>query len=91
MSEDLFYIVYDNYLYIYLYRYAAIDVLGFIFIYFYLPETEQRTLEDIELHFSDNNKKLKDIKIPKSKMVLSGKATSGGCDNNAFEGDSNKH
>lgn len=68
-----------------------VDVLGFIFIYFYLPETEKRTLEDIELHFSDNNKKLNDIKIPKSKSILSVKAVDKGCDNNAFEGDNNKY
>ncbi|KAL7033165.1 hypothetical protein ACKWTF_007494 [Chironomus riparius] len=50
--------------------YAVVDVFGLIFIYFYLPETEKRTLEDIELHFSDNNKKLKDIKIPKNKTTF---------------------
>jgi hypothetical protein len=62
-----------------------------IFIYFYLPETEKRTLEDIELHFSDNSKKLKDIKIPKNTSVLSKKSADKGCDNNAFEGDTNKY
>lgn len=34
-------------------------------MYFLLPETENRTLEDIELHFSDNNRKLTDIRIRK--------------------------
>lgn len=28
-----------------------------------LPETEQRSLEDIELHYSDNKKSLFDINI----------------------------
>lgn len=28
-----------------------------------LPETEQRSLEDIELHFSDNNRSITDINI----------------------------
>jgi len=56
-----------------------------------LPETEKRTLEDIELHFSDNNKKLKDINIQKNKMVLSKKSADKGCDNNAFDGDINKY
>lgn len=28
-----------------------------------LPETEQRSLEDIELHYSDNKKSIFDIKI----------------------------
>lgn len=32
-------------------------------MYFLLPETENRTLEDIELHFSDNKRKLTDIRI----------------------------
>lgn len=35
-------------------------------MYFVLPETEDRTLEDIELHFSDNSKKITDRKIRKS-------------------------
>lgn len=36
-----------------------------IVMYFILPETEDRTLEDIELHFSDNNRKLTDRNIAK--------------------------
>lgn len=28
-----------------------------------LPETEQRSLEDIELHYVDNSKKITDIRI----------------------------
>lgn len=74
---------------LYFRRYAVVDVLGLIFIYFYLPETERRTLEDIELHFSDNNKKLSDRKIPKSisnnKLTVPAKSISNGCDNKAFE------
>ncbi len=71
--------------------YAVIDVLGMIFIYFYLPETEKRTLEDIEIHFSDNNKKLTDVKIKKNasqqKLEKLDKLETEktGCDNNAFE------
>lgn len=30
-----------------------------------MPETEQRSLEDIEFHYSDNNKGLTDIHIAK--------------------------
>jgi hypothetical protein len=59
-----------------------------MFIYFYLPETERRTLEDIELHFSDNNKKFSDKKIPKnssSKSLDKSPAAINGCDNKAFE------
>lgn len=37
--------------------------LGFILMYKIMPETENRTLEDIELHFSDNSKKLTDREI----------------------------
>lgn len=32
-------------------------------MYFILPETEQRSLEDIELHYIDNTKNLTDIRI----------------------------
>lgn len=35
-------------------------------MYFIMPETEQRSLENIERHYSDNTKGLFDIKIPKS-------------------------
>lgn len=33
--------------------------------YYILPETENRSLEDIEIHFSDNQRKLTDINIRK--------------------------
>ena len=67
--------------------YAALDIIGLIYIYMFLPETERRTLEEIELHFSDNDKKLSDIKIRKNvNMALenSGK-TKNGCENKGFE------
>lgn len=32
-------------------------------MYFILPETEKRSLEDIELHYADNTKKITDIHI----------------------------
>lgn len=34
-------------------------------MYMVLPETERRTLEDIEMHFADNSKKITDHKIQK--------------------------
>lgn len=34
-------------------------------MYLILPETEGRSLQDIELHFSDNNRRFTDIKIGK--------------------------
>lgn len=37
--------------------------LRLIVVFNILPETEKRTLEEIELHFSDNNRKLTDRKI----------------------------
>lgn len=45
--------------------YAFIYGAGLILVYFILPETEGRTLEDIELHFADNSKKITDHKIAK--------------------------
>lgn len=36
-------------------------------MYNILPETEGRTLADIEMHFSDKTKKITHHKIPKSK------------------------
>lgn len=37
--------------------------LGLISLYSILPETTNRSLEDIEHHFSDNSKKITDRKI----------------------------
>lgn len=37
----------------------------FILMVFMLPETENRTLEEIELHFSDKKRSIFDIKIKK--------------------------
>ncbi|XP_055301619.1 facilitated trehalose transporter Tret1-like isoform X2 [Sitodiplosis mosellana] len=45
--------------------YGVIAVVGFISMLFILPETENRTLEEIELHFSDNKRSIFDIKIKK--------------------------
>ena len=67
--------------------YAVFDIFGLFYIYFFLPETERRTLEEIELHFSDNKKKLSDINIRKNvDMALekSGKIKNG-IENKAFE------
>lgn len=36
-------------------------------MYVILPETEGRSLEEIELHYSDNSKGLTDIHIPKKR------------------------
>lgn len=41
------------------------SVFRFICIYFLLPETECRTLEEIENHFADDSKSIFDLKIPK--------------------------
>lgn len=47
--------------------YCIIAAIGLIWTYNILPETENRSLEDIERHFSDNSKKLTDRHIPISK------------------------
>lgn len=45
---------------------CCIAAAGLILMYKILPETENRTLEDIEKHFSDDSKKITDYKIIKS-------------------------
>lgn len=50
--------------------YCIISVIGFIIMYQILPETEGRSLEDIELHFSNNTLKLTDHNIPKSSSKM---------------------
>lgn len=47
--------------------YCIITGVGTMIAYFILPETEGRTLEEIELHFSDNSKSIFDRKIPKAR------------------------
>lgn len=37
-----------------------------ILMYFFLPETENRSLEDIEFFFSDRNRKITDVHIRKN-------------------------
>lgn len=76
--------------------YGIVGVLGFFVTYFYLPETENRTLEDIEKHFSENTTKFSDInirkidniemelKIMESKVMENDKKLGDGCDNKAF-------
>lgn len=45
--------------------YCIVCAIGLIFTYNVLPETEGRSLEDIELHFADNSKTICDRKIVK--------------------------
>lgn len=71
--------------------YSVLDITGLVFIFFFVPETERRTLEEIELHFSDNNKKLTDIKIRKNVDMVEEKrrktatVAAAGVENKAFE------
>lgn len=46
---------------------CVVIAVGLIATYLMLPETEGRTLEDIELHFSDESKRITNHKIPKRK------------------------
>lgn len=74
---------------------------GLILMYKILPETENRSLEDIELHFADNSKKLTHRNIPKATKRKSQNdpdpaenssrssevsAPQNGCDNHGFAG-----
>lgn len=67
-------------------------------MFFFLPETEGRTLEEIELFFSDNKRKMIDRHIRKAddqqtglepihiKSIANGaEILSGGCENKAFD------
>lgn len=46
--------------------YAVLGLLGLIFTYYTLPETERRSNHDIEMHFANNDLGLTDRKIPRS-------------------------
>ncbi|GAB0097350.1 facilitated trehalose transporter Tret1 [Sergentomyia squamirostris] len=79
--------------------YGSIGVLAFIFVYFFLPETEKRTLEEIEMHFSLKGKTMRNIEIQKKSVEaptdvkvdgkiensLAASIGSMGCDNKGFE------
>lgn len=43
--------------------YCTLSFIGLIVMYLILPETEGRSLEDIELHYSDDSKKITDRQI----------------------------
>lgn len=46
------------------------DIFSFAVMYLILPETDGRTLEDIEIHYSDNKRSITDTKIQqKSKQM----------------------
>lgn len=63
--------------------YSIVCGIGLIFTYNVLPETENRSLEDIELHFADNSKNLCDRNIPKrSKKTVNCKETGDGNSDN---------
>lgn len=46
--------------------YGVMCGVGIITMYFIMPETEGRSLQDIELHFSNDSKRMTDWKISKS-------------------------
>lgn len=50
--------------------YTLVAIAGALFIFNFLPETEGKTLEEIEAHFSDNSLKLRDYKIMPAQIVL---------------------
>lgn len=54
--------------------YCVIATLGLILMFNIMPETENRSLEDIELHFSDDSKKITDWYIPRRKVLEGGHA-----------------
>lgn len=55
--------------------YCVVATLGLILMFNIMPETENRSLEDIELHFSDNSKQITDWYIPrKNEMPQSNQA-----------------
>lgn len=48
------------------YAYGAVSVIGVAYIYFYLPETEGKTLEQIEKYFTKNHDRKEKFSIGKS-------------------------
>jgi len=44
--------------------YGVFGIVGLLVAIFFLPETENRAMEDIELYFADKTRKMADIYIP---------------------------
>lgn len=49
---------------------CIVIAIGLVLMYKILPETENRSLEDIEIHFADKSKKITDCKIARASKVL---------------------
>ncbi|XP_055716568.1 facilitated trehalose transporter Tret1-like [Phlebotomus papatasi] len=72
--------------------YGAVAILAFLFFYFFLPETENCSLEDIEIHFSTQKltnitikkKSITDSNIVERKREQAVENGLNGCDNKAF-------
>lgn len=55
---------------------CIVSAIGIVLMYNILPETENRTLEDIELHFADSSKRITDrqiARINQPQMIECGK------------------
>lgn len=73
--------------------YFVTGFIGLIITYYVMPETEGRSLEDIEVHFSDNSRSLFDRKIARqnhAQIQHSTENTKNGCTNNAYVPDHEK-
>lgn len=54
-------------------------------MYVFLPETENRTLEEVELYFSDKSRKLTDRHVKKTSDLNNMDLKIGGIDNKGLE------
>lgn len=52
--------------------FCVITGIGLILMFFIFPDTEGRTLDEIERHFSDNSKRITDWKIAKNQTDSNG-------------------
>lgn len=50
--------------------YCIITGFGLILMYLIFPETNNRTIEDIELHFADDSKRITDWRVSKSQILV---------------------
>lgn len=65
--------------------YAAFALVGCGILYFILPETEDRTLEEIEDHFATKGRLISDIRIKKHTSTDKPTDSTNGCRNRAFD------
>lgn len=64
LGEHFFFVFVFSHNFAFDFTFTFFECFSFVATYFSLPETEDRSLEDIELYFANKNRKWTDLHIP---------------------------